>query len=761
MTLSTDKPFFVGGDRVRVTDVKPDPFYCFNGFTVTDADGLETGYQVVASLDIPAGAVTVTPVFSEIRITANASPGGTVAVSKDYDTGLATFTATPNEGYTFVNWTNEYGHTVSTDAVYIFHPTYAYYYLTAHFAEAYAVTVNGGTGGGQFACGDSVTVTAGAPPTGKQFKEWTGADGLTFSSGSAASATATFSMPAHAVTLTATYEDPMTWSDVKTAFEAGNNVTLKNDVTRDARESIDITGTVVLDLNGHTLDGGGQLYDTCPLFEVIEGGDLTVTDGSADGNGSICNVWGTASIYVYENDADHVGRCTLSGGTLTDRVYISQYSCFMMTDGLLDGGGVDIDGGAFIMTGGCIKNCATGVNSFSTGSFTMTGGSITGCNTGINIDNNDLVLQNVSISGNTVNICYFGTNYTDTCYGLTVEMEHGSVTLSLETDKPFLAAGDTVIVTDLMPDPFYRFGDTITVTDADGRETSVNIKHSFVISAGAVPFTVQCEEIVVTAVASPAEGGTVAVSKDYDTGCATLTATPNEGYAFVNWTEALYVASTNAVYSIYPDESIRPVAHFAPLPEPLAADNVILSWSSICHNGSVQKPAVAVTNAAGETLAEDTDYTLAWSGDCTAVGSYTVTVSGMGSYTGSVEKSFSIAEHYCTEKPTFTWAKNHSSCAATFICGGCGETVSCPATVTKEWQSGPDEYGRGNYYYVAGVTVNGTSYYDFTHVFEAEGEAPSNLCKWCEKDHSGNFGQKIIGFFHSILYFFAHLFGRK
>ena len=35
------------------------------------------------------------------------------------------------------------------------------------------------------------------------------------------------------------------------------------------------------------------------------------------------------------------------------------------------------------------------------------------------------------------------------------------------------------------------------------------------------------------------------------------------------------------------------------------------------------------------------------------------------------------------------------------------------------------------------------------------------LCKWCHKDHSGNLWQKFVGFIHRILYFFAHLFGRK
>ena len=39
-------------------------------------------------------------------------------------------------------------------------------------------------------------------------------------------------------------------------------------------------------------------------------------------------------------------------------------------------------------------------------------------------------------------------------------------------------------------------------------------------------------------------------------------------------------------------------------------------------------------------------------------------------------------------------------------------------------------------------------------------EPDENLCKWCGEPHEGFWG-KIVGFFHSILYFFAHLFGRR
>ena len=78
--------------------------------------------------------------------------------------------------------------------------------LTVQAGTVYTVTVAGGSGGGSHAEGDSVTVTADAAPAGKRFRTWSGAQGLTFTDGSAATPTATFTMPASDVTLTAVYE---------------------------------------------------------------------------------------------------------------------------------------------------------------------------------------------------------------------------------------------------------------------------------------------------------------------------------------------------------------------------------------------------------------------------------------------------------------------------------------------------------------------------------------------------------------------------
>ena len=78
----------------------------------------------------------------------------------------------------------------------------------------------------------------------------------------------------------------------------------------------------------------------------------------------------------------------------------------------------------------------------------------------------------------------------------------------------------------------------------------------------------------------------------------------------------------------------------------------------------------------------------------------------------------------------------------------------------KVTENGSEDSGGAARRY-ARVTVDEKGYFVFTGVFRTEGEVPANLCKLCEKDRSGRFGQKIVGFFHNILCFFAHLFGKR
>ncbi|MGN0142633.1 MAG: DUF6273 domain-containing protein, partial [Roseburia sp.] len=72
--------------------------------------------------------------------------------------------------------------------------------------QKYTVTVNNGSGSGEYAENDSVTITADAAPDGQQFKNWVGLEDLSITSGNAASESVTFMMPAKEVTVTANYE---------------------------------------------------------------------------------------------------------------------------------------------------------------------------------------------------------------------------------------------------------------------------------------------------------------------------------------------------------------------------------------------------------------------------------------------------------------------------------------------------------------------------------------------------------------------------
>lgn len=72
--------------------------------------------------------------------------------------------------------------------------------------EKYTVTVNSGTGGGDYAAGDTVTIKANAPASGKQFNKWEVNSG-SVTLASATNSTTTFTMPAEAVSVTATYKN--------------------------------------------------------------------------------------------------------------------------------------------------------------------------------------------------------------------------------------------------------------------------------------------------------------------------------------------------------------------------------------------------------------------------------------------------------------------------------------------------------------------------------------------------------------------------
>ena len=86
---------------------------------------------------------------------------------------------------------------------------------------AYALTVNNGSGSGSYAEGTQTNITANPAPSGKLFDQWTG-DTQYIVSGDVTSTTVTVSMPAQAVTLTASYKDIVLDGPVVAAWDFGD-----------------------------------------------------------------------------------------------------------------------------------------------------------------------------------------------------------------------------------------------------------------------------------------------------------------------------------------------------------------------------------------------------------------------------------------------------------------------------------------------------------------------------------------------------------
>ncbi|GAB2986458.1 hypothetical protein GCM10027049_27360 [Mucilaginibacter puniceus] len=181
---ATGAGVFAQGATVTVT-ATPATGYTFTNWTLAGIEvSKSTSYTftmagnkaLVANFAaIPVGQLAVT-------LTSNPVAGGTNTGSGSYNPGsFVTVVATPNAGYSFVNWT-ENGNPVSTSTSYSFNIAanrilVANYAVVAPGQFAVAVSSNpaiGGTttGSGSFASGSSVTVTA-TPNVGYTFTNWT------------------------------------------------------------------------------------------------------------------------------------------------------------------------------------------------------------------------------------------------------------------------------------------------------------------------------------------------------------------------------------------------------------------------------------------------------------------------------------------------------------------------------------------------------------------------------------------------------------
>jgi len=105
----------------------------------------------------------------------------------------------------------------------------------------YTLTVTNGTGGGHYAEGETVNITANTAPAGQEFDKWTTSDSITFINANAASTS--FIMIDKAVTVTATYKDLPADSFAITVQNDGNGTANANVTSAEAGTEITLSAS--------------------------------------------------------------------------------------------------------------------------------------------------------------------------------------------------------------------------------------------------------------------------------------------------------------------------------------------------------------------------------------------------------------------------------------------------------------------------------------------------------------------------------------
>ena len=201
-----------------------------------------------------------------------------------------------------------------------------------------------------------------------------------------------------------------TWSELQKAMTNGIDVILEENINGEYEKTLEVYNSVVVDLNGHTIDRG--MPDRGGnVIKIDWNGSLTIKDSSPDKSGKITG-GSTRSpgggVYVGQGCTFIMDGGSIYGNSTMDNdncqgggVYVGQGATFIMNDGSIinnstyaaeeseqkgPGGGVYVgQGAAFIMNGGFItENWSQGSNTCQGGgvyvgqgaTFTMNGGTI-------------------------------------------------------------------------------------------------------------------------------------------------------------------------------------------------------------------------------------------------------------------------------------------------------------------------------------------------------------------------------------------------
>ena len=206
---TADKTTAHYGETVTITANAPDTGKQFTGWTLT---GVTVGDKTKAEITfkMPANNVTVTAEFEDIDYRVTVTNGTADKTTAHYGDTVTITADEPEKGKEFDKWTVTGLHTAGLDLTkpeLTFTMPAGDVKATANYKDIqkFYVSVTGGTGGGEYYVGDTVTVAAN-PLGGAAFVKWT-VTGLDTAGLDLTKKELSFTMPANDVTVKATYSE--------------------------------------------------------------------------------------------------------------------------------------------------------------------------------------------------------------------------------------------------------------------------------------------------------------------------------------------------------------------------------------------------------------------------------------------------------------------------------------------------------------------------------------------------------------------------
>jgi gliding motility-associated-like protein/uncharacterized repeat protein (TIGR02543 family) len=542
--------------------------YIFTGWS---GDATGTSSSITVTMD---GNKSVTANFQLVKYTliTTASPveGGTVSGAGSYNSGTsATVKATPAAGYIFTGWSGDATGTSSSVTV----TMDGNKSVTANFQvkppNKYTLTttaspVEGGTvsGAGSYNSGTSATVKA-TPAAGYIFTGWSGDATGTSSSVSVTmdgnkSVTANFQVkPPNKYTLT-TAASPVEGGTVSGAgnYNSGTAATIK--ATPNAGYiftgwSGDATGTsssVSVTMDGNkSVTANFQVkppnkYTLTTAATPVEGG--TVSGAGNYNSGTSATVKATpAAGYIFTGwGGDATGTSssvsvTMDGNkSVTANFQVKPPNKYTLTTAASP-----VEGGTVSGAGNYNSGTAATIKATPNAGYIFTGwsGDATGTSSSVSVtmDGNKSVTANFQVKPS--------DKYTLTTAATPVE--GGTVSGAGSYDS------GTSAVIKATPAAGYIF--TGWSGDASGTSPSVTITMDGSKSVVANFQLTAATKYILSATASPVEGGTVSGSGNYDAGTTvTLIVTPATGYIFTGWSGDVVDTSPSVTITMNSDRSV-------------------------------------------------------------------------------------------------------------------------------------------------------------------------------------------------------------